>query len=211
MKSENTILGRTHTFALRVVAICRVLFWKAPTMNNSSFKIQNSHHNLGDGGKFIIYNSTFIIYNFLLLFALTGCGYNYRLPGHGLNKTAPVSLQSGTSRHALSERIIPIKFGYQLSLSSEDPDIVDVRFRGDPLRKADIWLVAKAPGRTVVHYGNVFNQTLPFGKSESRRLGVNLPSMDPEEPGAGTGNPRRIWLRDNSDGSFVVEVLPIPG
>lgn len=189
-------------------------------MNNSSFKIQNSlvHHSLGEGGKYtcppkpwrrrIIQHSTFLIFNFLLL---TGCGYNYHLPGHGLNKTAPVSMTVNESRHALSERIIPIKFGYQLSLSSEDPDIVDVRFRGDPVRKADIWLVAKAPGRTVIHYGNVFNQTFPFGKSESRRLGVTLPQMDPEEPGAGTGKPRRIWLRDYSDGAFVVEVLPIPG
>jgi hypothetical protein len=138
--------------------------------------------------------------------SLTGCGYNFRLPGHGLKQTAPVSLQVGESRHALSERIIPIKFGYQLSLSSEDPEIVDVRFRGEPLRTSDIWLVARAPGRTVVHYGNVFNQTFPFGKSESRRLGVNLPHMDPEATGAGTGRPRRQWLWDNSDGSFVVEV-----
>ena len=117
-------------------------------------------------------------------------------------------MKVGQSRHALSERIIPIKFGYQLSLSSEDPDVVDIHFRGDPLRKAAIWLVAKAPGRTVVHYGNVFNQTFPFGKSESQRLGVNLPHMAVEGPGAGTGKPRRSWLRDNSDGSFVVEVLP---
>lgn len=148
------------------------------------------------------------------IISLTGCGYNFRLPGHSLKQAAPVSMQAGESRHALSERLIPIKFGYQLSLSSEDPDIVDVRFRGDPLRTSDIWLVAGAPGRTVVHYGNVFNQTFPFGKSESRRLGVNLPKMEPEEPGAGTGTPRRQWLRDYSDGSFVVEVSaassPIP-
>ncbi|MEX1118429.1 MAG: hypothetical protein WEB60_06495 [Terrimicrobiaceae bacterium] len=155
-----------------------------------------------------IHDSKFLLLLFLFLLGLTGCGYNYRLPGHGLGKTAPVSMNTGTSRHALSERLIPIKFGYQLSLSSEDPDIVDVRFRGDPLRKANIWLVAKAPGRTIVHYGNVFNQTLPFGKSESRRLGVDLPQLPVEEPGAGTGQPRRIWLRDYSDGAFVVEVIP---
>ncbi len=161
---------------------------KRPSMNNL---------------KFIIYNLKFL----LLLPALTGCGYNYRLPGHGLNDTAPVAMKVGESRHALSERIIPIKFGYQLSLSSEDPEIVDARFQGDPLRTANIWLVAKNPGRTVVHYGNVFNQTFPFGKSESRRLAVTLPQMDPEEPGAGTGKPRHIWLRDYSDGAFVVEVV----
>ncbi len=155
--------------------------------------------------KFIIQNSKLLL--LLVLLSVTGCGYNYRLPGHGLNKTAPVSMRVGESRQALTERIIPIKFGYQLSLSSEDPDIVDVHFQGDPLRNADIWLVAKAPGRTIVHYGDVFNQTFPFGKSESRRLGVDLPHITPEEPGAGTGKPRRIWLREYSDGAFVVEVV----
>jgi hypothetical protein len=117
-------------------------------------------------------------------------------------------MKVGQTRHALSERIIPIKFGYQLSLSSEDPGIVDVKFRGDPRRKANIWLVAKAPGKAVIHYGNVFNQTFPFGKFESERLGVSLPFMEPEEPGAGKGWPRKTWLRKYSDGAFVVEVRP---
>ncbi len=118
-------------------------------------------------------------------------------------------MKVGESRRVLSERIIPLKFGYQLSMSSEDPEIVDVRFRGNPLRKADIWLVAKSPGRAVVHYGNVFNQTFPFGKTEGQRLGVpDLPAPDIEDPGAGTGWPRRAWLRKYSDGAFTVDVVP---
>lgn len=111
----------------------------------------------------------------LVALVLNGCGYNYRLPGHGPDQTAPVTLCVGKTVPALGERIIPLKFGYQLSLASEDPEIVDVQFHSDPLRRASISLVAKKPGTTVVHYGNVFNQTFPFGKSESQRIGYPLP------------------------------------
>lgn len=143
-----------------------------------------------------------------LALALTACGYNYRLPGHGPGRAAAVTLRQGETLPALTERIIPLKFGYQLSLASEDPDIADVAFRGDPQRAADIRLVARKPGKTVIHYGNLLNQTAPFAISESQRQGVRLPGLPSEEPGAARGWPRKSWLRQTSDGAFQVTVLP---
>ena len=137
---------------------------------------------------------------------LGGCGYRYHLSGHGPGRTAAVTMSPSEERIALTEGLIVAKLGYQLSLSSEDPEIVDVSFRNGNPRVADIALVAKKPGKTAVHYGNLFDQTLPFGARESRRLGVDLPSTEFERPEDGTGWRRQAWLRAHSDGVFLVEV-----
>jgi hypothetical protein len=115
-------------------------------------------------------------------------------------------MSPGEQRTALTEGIIPAKLGYQLSLSSEHPEIVDVTFLNGNPRKANIALVAKKPGRTAIHYGNLFDQTLPFGKMESERLGVELPHTEFERASDGEGWKRREWLRRHSDGVFAVEV-----
>ena len=141
---------------------------------------------------------------------LTGCGYHYRLPGHGPGQVATVTLREGEKTPALREGFIPVRTGYRLSMSSEDPSIADVAFHGDPRRAVNIWLVAHKPGSTVVHYGNLYNQTAPFAISESARLGVSLPGLPTEMRGAGKGPPRRFWLRQTSDAAFRVNVLPAP-
>lgn len=140
---------------------------------------------------------------------LCSCGYKYQLPGHSQRTRAEVTMRVGEKRPALGEGFLPLKFGRQLSLSSEDPSIVDVEFRNRDPEHADIWLVARAPGTTTVHYGDLYNQTLPFADTETQRLGVKLPVI-PEElrRGSGTGWQREVWLRRYSEGAFRVTVLP---
>gem|GEM_PF-6096018 len=139
--------------------------------------------------------------------APAGCGYHYRLPGHGLGTATPVAMRTGTTRPALQEGFIPFKFGNQFTLASENPEVADVVFRNKNPRKADIWIVAKKPGTATFHYGELTTLTRPFADSESRRLGVDLPvSPDDLLPGSGTGWRRSTWMRGQSDTAFNVTV-----
>lgn len=141
-----------------------------------------------------------------LCLALAACGYRFHLPEHGPQKTAAIQIREGEKRRVLSAGFNPIKVGYKLSLSSENPEVADVLFKDG--NTENIWIVAKAPGQTVFHYGNFYSQTYPFGKYEGDRLGVLMPADDYEKPGAGEGWPRHTWLRKDSAGKFAVEVMP---
>ena len=139
--------------------------------------------------------------------ALAGCGYNYRLPGHSTTTVAPITVRAGESLPALSEKLIPFKFGQQLTLSSENPDIADVVFRNRDPHHADIWIIAKKPGTATFHYGDLSTLNRPFADSESRRLGVDLPvSPDDLIPGSGSGWRRAAWMRSQSEAAFNVTV-----
>jgi len=145
----------------------------------------------------------------ILTILLPACGYRYHLPGHTPNQAASVTLKVGEKVPVLSEGVIPLKFGRQLSLSSENPSIADVQFQNGNPEVANIWLVGRSPGSTVLHYGDLYTQTLAFAETESKRLGVTLPVI-PEElrKGAGTGWMRQVWLRTNSERAFQVNVVP---
>jgi hypothetical protein len=142
----------------------------------------------------------------LLPLALAACGTQYHLPGHSPAHTAAIPIRVGESLPALSQGPNPLKLGFLVSLSSEDPEIADVQFRnGNPNQ---VWIVGRKPGTTTFHYGNFFSLTYPFGRQEGRRLGIAMPFDEFERPGAGRGWPRRTWLRTNSLGAFAVRVLP---
>lgn len=130
---------------------------------------------------------------------LAGCGsIRYHLPSHSAQAhTAPVELQSGERRLALSTPArIPVPGGFWLSLASEDPTIVRIHELISQIGSNKNWLVGVAPGRTMVHYVNRF--TVVPGRSTAAEIrAASLGAFEvrvagePPRPGSDTKTPHR--------------------
>lgn len=107
----------------------------------------------------------------ILPFVLASCGYEYFLRGHGTdNRTAPLMLKDGQRKLAVTQKLIPVRFGYDLGMISEDPSIVEVRYRHFP--EKPIWLLAQKPGVTTVYYGNLLSRPHLKGLPVARRAAL---------------------------------------
>jgi hypothetical protein len=128
----------------------------------------------------------------------------YRLPGHSVsNFTAPVVLSVGEEVLAIRHGPALLERGYKLNLASEDPGVVDVLYDRNSAASSRLYIVGRTPGRTILHYGNLYTQVKAFAGSESARLNTPLPGL---MGGTATPAQRARWLREHSDGAFPVTV-----
>lgn len=104
----------------------------------------------------------------ILPFVFASCGYEYFIRGHGADhRGAPLTLKAGQRKLAVTQKLIPVRFGYDLGMISTDPAIVEVSYRHFP--EKPIWLLAKKPGVTTVFYGNLLTRPHLKGLAVSQR------------------------------------------
>ncbi|QSI76869.1 MULTISPECIES: hypothetical protein [Niveibacterium] len=95
----------------------------------------------------------------MLCGALSACGgIAYHLPEHSAERmSVPQTMRPGEQRLALSTPArLPAPGGFEMGLASEDPDVVTVVVREGGMGATESSLLARASGRTRVHYVNRF-------------------------------------------------------
>ena len=134
---------------------------------------------------------------------LTGCGsVSHLLPDHSAqSRTAPQFLEPGERVAALSATArLPAPGGIELTLASEDPAIVAVERVAGSGGSAETFLVARAPGRTTVHYANryaVGDGRLAGEKLRAASLGAFTVEVGRRPmPGSDTTTPHRYSIEE---------------